>query len=62
MIKNPTDLGAMDAKLKQGMCKDWFAFEEDFRLIMRDAKTYNAPKSRAFDEAMKLEKLFDKGT
>ena len=55
------DLGTMEAKLKQGMYKDRFAFEDDFRLIISNAKTYNAPKSWPYNEAVQLEKLFNKG-
>ncbi|KAH9968683.1 TATA-binding protein associated factor Taf2 [Russula dissimulans] len=43
IIKNPMDISAMNAKLEEGMYKERFAFEADFRLMIRNAKTYNMP-------------------
>lgn len=52
----------MGAKLDQGMYKDRAAFEQDFRLMISNAKLYNAPRSYPYDEASKLEAYFEKGT
>ena len=61
VVKNPMDLGTMKAKLGQGLYKDPSAFEQDFRLIISNAKLYNAPKSYPYEEAEKLEAYFAKG-
>ena len=50
----------MHAKLENGLYPDRFAFETDFRLMMNNAKTYNAPGSWAHNEAVALEGFFDK--
>ena len=55
------DLSTMGAKLDSGIYKDRFAFEQDFRLMISNAKSYNAPKSYAYEEAVKLETYFEKG-
>ncbi|THH19678.1 hypothetical protein EW146_g1531 [Bondarzewia mesenterica] len=60
IIKNPMDLSNMGAKLEQGMYKDRFAFEVDFRLIIRNAKTYNQVDTYVYNEAVALESFFDK--
>ena len=54
------DLGTMSAKLEQGMYRDRFAFESDFRLIIRNAKTYNSPDTYVFNEAVAIESFFEK--
>ncbi|TFY71826.1 hypothetical protein EVG20_g1175 [Dentipellis fragilis] len=59
-IRNPMDLSTMGAKLEEGMYKDRFAFEADFRLMIRNAKTYNAPNTYAYNESLALESFFDK--
>ena len=61
VIKNPMDLSTMGVKLDQGLYKDRSAFEQDFRLMVANAKLYNAPKSYPFEEASKLETYFEKG-
>ena len=55
------DLSTMSAKLDQGKYKDRSAFEQDFRLLINNAKQYNMPKSAAYDDALELEKAFDIG-
>lgn len=50
----------MNQKLEQGKYPDRFAFEEDFRLMISNAKQYNMPNSHVHNEAMKLEAFFDK--
>ncbi|KAI0304611.1 hypothetical protein BC826DRAFT_1088837 [Russula brevipes] len=60
IIKNPMDISAMNAKLEAGMYKERFAFEADFRLMIRNAKTYNMPGTFAYNETLALESVFDK--
>ena len=55
------DLSTMAAKLDQGKYKDRAAFEQDFRLLINNAKQYNMPKSTAYEDALQLEKTFDIG-
>lgn len=55
------DLSTMAAKLDQGKYKDRNAFEQDFRLLINNAKQYNMPKSTAYEDALELEKAFDIG-
>lgn len=54
------DLCTMGAKLEDGMYKDRFAFQEDFRLMISNAKRYNTPGSFAHNEAIALETFFEK--
>lgn len=54
------DLSSMHAKLENGLYSDRFTFEADFRLMINNAKTYNAPGSWAHNEAVALESFFDK--
>jgi len=54
------DLCTMGAKLGDGMYKDRFAFQEDFRLMISNAKRYNVPGSFAHNEAIALEIFFEK--
>ncbi|KAI0348152.1 hypothetical protein BDW22DRAFT_1480005 [Trametopsis cervina] len=60
VIKNPMDLSTMSAKLDRGKYKDRAAFEQDFRLLINNAKQYNMPKTVAYEDAMGLERAFDK--
>lgn len=60
VIKQPMDLSSMHAKLENGLYSDRFTFEADFRLMINNAKTYNAPGSWAHNEAVALESFFDK--
>ncbi|PCH34126.1 hypothetical protein WOLCODRAFT_130217 [Wolfiporia cocos MD-104 SS10] len=60
IIKQPMDLSTMSAKLEQGKYKDRFAFEQDFKLIISNAKLYNLPGSFVHNEALVLESFFDK--
>ena len=54
------DISTMNAKLEAGMYKERFAFEADFRLMIRNAKTYNMPGTFAYNETLALESVFDK--
>lgn len=54
------DLRTMGAKLDAGMYKDRFAFQADFRLMISNAKLYNAAGSYAHNEAIALETFFEK--
>ncbi|KAG6333744.1 hypothetical protein ID866_5345, partial [Astraeus odoratus] len=60
IIKNPMDLSTMGAKLEEGMYKDRFAFESDFRLMIANAKQYSPAGSYAHTEAIFFETFFDK--
>lgn len=52
----------MHGRLESGVYVDRFAFEADFRLMINNAKTYNAPGTWAYTEALALESFFDKRT
>ncbi len=54
------DLSTMGAKLEEGMYKDRFAFQADFRLMINNAKVYNLVGSFVHNEAIALESFFDK--
>ncbi|KAL4070551.1 hypothetical protein J3A83DRAFT_4244024 [Scleroderma citrinum] len=60
VIKNPMDLSTMGAKLEEGMYKDRFGFEADFRLMIANAKQYSPAGSYAHTEAIFLETFFEK--
>jgi transcription initiation factor TFIID subunit 2 len=60
IIKEPMDLRTMRAKLEAGMYKDRAAFQADFRLIISNAKLYNAAGSYVHNEAISLEIFFEK--
>lgn len=60
IIKEPMDLSTMGAKLEEGMYKDRFAFQADFRLMINNAKTYNLVGSFVHNEATALESFFEK--
>lgn len=54
------DLYTMGSKLEQGMYKNRFEFQADFRLIVANAKQYNMPGSFVHNEAISLEIFFEK--
>lgn len=54
------DLSTINAKLESGKYKERGEFEADFRLMINNCKTYNAPGSYAHGEATALESFFDK--
>ncbi|KAF8640825.1 hypothetical protein AX17_000474 [Amanita inopinata Kibby_2008] len=60
VIKDPMDLGTMGAKLEEGMYKDRFTFQADFRLVITNAKLYNAAGTYVHNEAIMLETFFEK--
>lgn len=59
VIKHPMDLATMKAKLDNKIYRDRAGFEEDFKLMIQNSKTYNAPTSFVFGEAIALEKAFN---
>ncbi|KAI0028582.1 hypothetical protein K488DRAFT_80600 [Vararia minispora EC-137] len=59
VIKSPMDLGTMRGKLETGGYPNRFAFEADFRLMTRNAKTYNPPDTYVFKETTRLETYFE---
>ncbi|KAK0505753.1 TATA-binding protein associated factor Taf2 [Armillaria luteobubalina] len=60
IIKEPMDLGTMGARLEAGLYKDRFAFRDDFRVMIANAKHYNMPGSPVHDAAIALELSFEK--
>jgi len=50
----------MGAKLEANKYKDRFAFQEDFKLMISNAKTYNMPGSHVHNEAINFETFFEK--
>lgn len=60
IIKIPMDLSTMGVKLEQGLYKDRVGFEADFRLMVNNARTYNAAGSFVYNTANDLEAWFDK--
>lgn len=60
IVKEPMDLSTMGAKLEAGKYKDRFAFQADFRLMISNAKLYNAAGSYVHNEAIALEIFFEK--
>ncbi|KAG9096358.1 hypothetical protein FRC06_008750 [Ceratobasidium sp. 370] len=59
VIKHPMDLSTMKAKLDNKAYRNRAGFEDDFKLMIQNAKTYNAPKSYVYGEAVALEKAFN---
>ncbi|KEP50373.1 transcription initiation factor TFIID subunit 2 [Rhizoctonia solani 123E] len=59
VIKHPMDLSTMKAKLDNKIYKDRAEFEADFKLMIKNAKTYNAPMTYVFNEAVALDKAFN---
>ena len=55
------DLQTMSVKLQNGMYKSRQDFEADFRLMIRNGKTYNSVGTYAHGEAIGLEAFFEKG-
>ncbi|KAJ2935753.1 hypothetical protein H1R20_g1340, partial [Candolleomyces eurysporus] len=60
VIKDPMDLSTMSAKLEEGLYKDRFAFQADFKLMVANAKLYNMIDSYVHNEAIALETFFEK--
>ena len=54
------DLSTMTVKIAQGLYKNRFEFEADFRLMVNNAKQYNASGSYVHNEAIALETIFEK--
>lgn len=50
----------MSAKLEEGLYKDRFAFQADFKLMVANAKLYNMVDSYVHIEAIALEIFFEK--
>ncbi|BGP23606.1 transcription initiation factor TFIID subunit 2 [Rhodotorula toruloides] len=59
-IKNPMDIGTMSAKLSAGVYPDRYAFRDDFKLIISNAKLYNGAHSPIGELANDLDMMFDK--
>jgi transcription initiation factor TFIID subunit 2 len=50
----------MSAKLEEGLYKDRFAFQADFKLMVANAKLYNMVDSFVHNEAIAMEIFFEK--
>ncbi|GAA5969785.1 hypothetical protein JCM11641_008040 [Rhodosporidiobolus odoratus] len=59
-IVNPMDLGTMNAKLQAGVYEDRYAFRDDFKLIISNAKLYNGSHSPIGELANDLDQIFEK--
>ncbi|GAA5913888.1 hypothetical protein JCM5296_004171 [Sporobolomyces johnsonii] len=60
VIKNPMDLGTMNAKVSAGVYPDRYAFRDDFKLIISNAKLYNGAESPIGGLADDLNAMFEK--
>ncbi|GAA5938378.1 transcription initiation factor TFIID subunit TAF2 [Sporobolomyces koalae] len=60
VILNPMDLGTMGHKLNAGLYPDRYAFRDDFKLIVSNAKLYNGAQSPIGALADDLDALFDR--
>ncbi|GAA5961060.1 hypothetical protein JCM3765_006519 [Sporobolomyces pararoseus] len=60
VILNPMDLGTMGHKLNAGLYPDRYAFRDDFKLVVSNAKLYNGAQSPIGALANDLDLLFDK--
>lgn len=60
IVKNPMDIGTMSAKLNAGVYPDRYAFRDDFKLIVSNAKLYNGPQSPIGALADDLDQMFEK--
>ncbi|GAA5975739.1 hypothetical protein JCM10908_005265 [Rhodotorula pacifica] len=60
VVQNPMDIGTMSAKLNAGVYPDRYAFRDDFKLIVSNAKLYNGPHSPIGELANDLEQIFEK--
>ena len=56
------DLQTMSVKIENGMYTSRQEFEADFRLMIRNCKTYNSEGTYAYGEAVGLEAYFEKGS
>ncbi|GAA5914840.1 hypothetical protein JCM6882_007815 [Rhodosporidiobolus microsporus] len=59
-IHNPMDLGTMSAKLQAGVYPDRWAFRDDFKLIISNAKLYNGAHSPIGELSNDLDQTFEK--
>ncbi|GAA5972288.1 hypothetical protein JCM8115_005958 [Rhodotorula mucilaginosa] len=60
IVQNPMDIGTMSAKLNAGVYPDRYAFRDDFKLIVSNAKLYNGPHSPIGELANDLDQIFEK--
>ena len=59
IIKQPMDLTTLNSRLPHLPNRE--AFEADVRLIISNAKTYNAPGSPVYQKTVEFENFFNKG-
>ncbi|BGP14759.1 hypothetical protein JCM10213_004302 [Rhodosporidiobolus nylandii] len=59
-ITNPMDLGTMKGKLEAGQYPDRYAFRDDFKLMIANAKLYNGAASPIGQLADDLDQIFEK--
>lgn len=60
IIKEPMDLSTMSVKLEAGQYSNRSQFENDFRLIISNAKQYNLPDSHVHKETVAFDAYFNK--
>ncbi|POY76846.1 hypothetical protein BMF94_0098 [Rhodotorula taiwanensis] len=60
IVKEPMDIGTMSAKVNAGVYADRYAFRDDFKLIVSNAKLYNGPHSPIGELANDLDQIFEK--
>jgi len=60
IIKNPMDFGTMQKKIDNKQYKNISEFQNDFELVIRNAKTYNAPETIYYRSAEKISKVGSK--
>jgi len=58
IIKNPISLKQIKSNLKK--YKNNTAFKADFQLLFKNAKSYNQEGSAVYNDAVTLEKIFEK--
>ena len=59
IIKNPMDLGTVEKKLKEHQYNDPTEFEEDMRLIWRNATTFNPKGTQVYIMAEEMGQAFE---
>ncbi|ORY70545.1 Bromodomain-containing protein, partial [Neocallimastix californiae] len=56
IIKNPMDFGTMQKKIDTKKYKSISEFQNDFELVIKNAKIYNAPETIYYRSAEKISK------
>eukprot|EP00293_Proteomonas_sulcata_P019859 CAMPEP_0184305978 /NCGR_PEP_ID=MMETSP1049-20130417/15094_1 /TAXON_ID=77928 /ORGANISM="Proteomonas sulcata, Strain CCMP704" /LENGTH=502 /DNA_ID=CAMNT_0026618143 /DNA_START=105 /DNA_END=1613 /DNA_ORIENTATION=+ len=59
VIQKPMDLGTVGLRLKTGFYQNPHGFDEDVRLVMRNAMTYNPPGHPVHEDARRLLNVYE---